>query len=230
LSSSTVLGAWTLLSLAAPASGLSVGMHKTFGAVTITRGDSASHCGQPGGASHSAIGRMSLKGPQRYRDNRKPAFHSSRNLGSQRGMRGNIFGALPHQRPARALRTRSEPRPHPKCGPGRAPFPGRVSLRAGIANLLEVLDRVQTGLPIGYMDVQIVLLALFVDRDALTDSPCSRASSGWLENGILDAVFRYSILAEQVRRNTWANLVRTNTCYAVIPAPIRPRNSPPNSG
>jgi hypothetical protein len=39
-------------------------MQKKIGAVRITRGDSLSHRGQSCGASHSAIGRMSVNGPQ----------------------------------------------------------------------------------------------------------------------------------------------------------------------
>jgi hypothetical protein len=39
-------------------------MQKKFGAVRMTRGAALSHRGQSRGASHSAIGRMSVKGPQ----------------------------------------------------------------------------------------------------------------------------------------------------------------------
>jgi hypothetical protein len=40
-------------------------MQKKFGAVRMTRSDSLAHRGQSCGASHSAIGRMSVNGPQR---------------------------------------------------------------------------------------------------------------------------------------------------------------------
>jgi hypothetical protein len=43
----------------------------------------------------------------------------------------------------------------------------RVGLSPGIAELLKMLDRVEAGLPVGDMHVEIVLLALFVDGDAL---------------------------------------------------------------
>ena len=43
---------------------LSEGMQKKFGAVRITRGDCISQRGQSCGSSHSAIGRMSVNGPQ----------------------------------------------------------------------------------------------------------------------------------------------------------------------
>jgi hypothetical protein len=69
LYSATVCGAWALRSLVANAVRRSDGMQKKFGAVRITRGDSLSHRGQSCGASHSAIGRMSVNGPhasQRY--------------------------------------------------------------------------------------------------------------------------------------------------------------------
>src|ERR1700690_497246 len=64
LYSATVLGAWALRSLVASALRLSDGMQKNAGAVRITRGASVSHCGQSCGVSHSAIGRMSVNGPQ----------------------------------------------------------------------------------------------------------------------------------------------------------------------
>jgi hypothetical protein len=64
LYSPTVFGALELRSLVAWALRLSDGMQKKFGAVRITRGASAAHCGQSCGASHSAIGRMSVNGPQ----------------------------------------------------------------------------------------------------------------------------------------------------------------------
>src|SRR5258708_16966278 len=43
----------------------------------------------------------------------------------------------------------------------------RIGLRAGIAELLQVLDRVQAGLPVGDMHIEVVLPALLVDRDTL---------------------------------------------------------------
>jgi hypothetical protein len=64
LYSPIVLGALAERSLVAWALRLSDGMQKKFGAVKITRGDSLSHFGQSCGASHSAIGRMSVNGPQ----------------------------------------------------------------------------------------------------------------------------------------------------------------------
>src|SRR3981189_280970 len=64
LYSPTVLGALALRSLVAWALRRSEGMQKKFGAVRITRGASIAHCGQSCGASHSAIGRMSVNGPQ----------------------------------------------------------------------------------------------------------------------------------------------------------------------
>src|SRR5215213_5486735 len=64
LYSPSVFGAWALRSLVAMALRLSEGMQKNAGAVRITRGDSDSHFGQSCGSSHSAIGRMSVKGPQ----------------------------------------------------------------------------------------------------------------------------------------------------------------------
>jgi hypothetical protein len=64
LYSPTVLGALAERSLVAWALRLSDGMQKKFGAVRMTRGDSVSQRGQSCGASHSAIGRMSVKGPQ----------------------------------------------------------------------------------------------------------------------------------------------------------------------
>ncbi len=53
-----------LRSLVAWALRLSEGMQKNAGAVRITRGASSAHCGQSCGSSHSAIGRMSVNGPQ----------------------------------------------------------------------------------------------------------------------------------------------------------------------
>src|SRR5439155_22122642 len=64
LYSPDVFGAWRLCSLVAWALRLSDGMHKNFGAVRMTRGDSSSQRGQSCGRSHSAIGRMSVNGPQ----------------------------------------------------------------------------------------------------------------------------------------------------------------------
>jgi hypothetical protein len=64
LYSPTLLGALALRSLVVWAFRLSDGMQKKFGAVKITRGASTSHRGQSCGASHSAIGRMSVNGPQ----------------------------------------------------------------------------------------------------------------------------------------------------------------------
>src|SRR5207253_460836 len=64
LYSASVCGAWRLFSLVASALRRSEGMQKKFGAVRITRGEDSSHCGQASGRSHSAIGLMSVKGPQ----------------------------------------------------------------------------------------------------------------------------------------------------------------------
>src|ERR1700704_161998 len=64
LYSADVIGALELRSLVAAALRLSEGMQKNAGAVRITRGDSVSQLGQSCGSSHSAIGRMSLNGPQ----------------------------------------------------------------------------------------------------------------------------------------------------------------------
>jgi len=58
------LGAWALRSLVAGALRLSERMQKNAGAVRITRVASLSHCGQSCGRSYSAIGRMSVNGPQ----------------------------------------------------------------------------------------------------------------------------------------------------------------------
>ena len=69
LYSASVLGACKLRSLVAIAFRLSAGMQKKFGAVRMTRGAEAAHRGQSCGSSHSAIGRVSVKGPhssQRY--------------------------------------------------------------------------------------------------------------------------------------------------------------------
>ena len=72
----------------------------------------------------------------------------------------------------------------------------RIGLRTGIAELLEVLDRVQAGLPIGDMHVEVMLLALLVDRDAFEDQIVFvvRRDRRRLEYRILDAVFRYAVL------------------------------------
>lgn len=59
-----VFGALALRSLVACALRLSDGMQKNAGAVRMTRGARASHFGQSFPSSHSAIGRMSVKGPQ----------------------------------------------------------------------------------------------------------------------------------------------------------------------
>jgi hypothetical protein len=64
LYSPTVLGALALRSLVACAFLLSAGMQEKFGAFKIARGHEFSHFGQSCGASHSAIGRMSVNGPQ----------------------------------------------------------------------------------------------------------------------------------------------------------------------
>src|ERR1700731_976526 len=72
----------------------------------------------------------------------------------------------------------------------------RVSLRAGIAELLEVLDRVQASLPIGDMYIEVMLLTLLVDRDALEDQIVLVVRRDWrrLEYGVLDAVFGDAVL------------------------------------
>src|SRR5712691_757325 len=64
LYSASVFGAWALRSLVAIAVRRSDGMQEKFGAVSITRGAELSHRGQSCGSSHSAIGRMSVNGPQ----------------------------------------------------------------------------------------------------------------------------------------------------------------------
>jgi hypothetical protein len=64
LYSPTVLGAFALRSLVAYAFRLSAGMQKKLGALKIARGDELVHFGQSCGASHSAIGRISVNGPQ----------------------------------------------------------------------------------------------------------------------------------------------------------------------
>jgi hypothetical protein len=64
LYSAEVFGALELRSLVVYALRLSDGMQKNAGAVKITRGAVTSHCGQSCGSSHSAIGRISVNGPQ----------------------------------------------------------------------------------------------------------------------------------------------------------------------
>jgi hypothetical protein len=69
LSDASVRGAWALRSLVAWASRVAAGIVEQWGAVRITRGALESHAGQSEGKSHSAIGRMAVKGPhslQRY--------------------------------------------------------------------------------------------------------------------------------------------------------------------
>src|SRR2546429_3132442 len=44
-----------------------------------------------------------------------------------------------------------------------------VGLGAAVAEFLQVLDGVQAGLAVGHGHVQVVLLALFVHRDAFED-------------------------------------------------------------
>jgi hypothetical protein len=58
------LGALALRSLVACAFRLSAGIQKKLGALKMARGDKLAHFGQSPGASHSAIGRMSVNGPQ----------------------------------------------------------------------------------------------------------------------------------------------------------------------
>src|SRR5207244_3469995 len=72
----------------------------------------------------------------------------------------------------------------------------RIGLRAGIAELLQILDRVEARLAIGNVDVEIVLLALLVDRDAFEDQIVLvvRRDRRRLEHGILDAVFGDAVL------------------------------------
>ena len=64
LYSASVLGACALRSLTLWAFRLSAGMQAKCGAVRMTRGEDAVQPGQSCGKSHSAIGRMSVKGPQ----------------------------------------------------------------------------------------------------------------------------------------------------------------------
>ena len=44
-----------------------------------------------------------------------------------------------------------------------------VGLRARVAELGQIFDGVQAGLPVGDVNVEVVLLALLVDRDAFED-------------------------------------------------------------
>jgi hypothetical protein len=44
-----------------------------------------------------------------------------------------------------------------------------IRLGAAVAELLQVLDGIQAGLAVGHGHVQVVLLALFVHRDAFED-------------------------------------------------------------
>src|SRR5216684_8367872 len=71
-----------------------------------------------------------------------------------------------------------------------------ISLRLRVAELGEVLDRVEAGLAIGDVDIEIVLLAPFVDRDALEDQivVVGRRDRRRLEDRVLDAVFRHPVL------------------------------------
>src|SRR5215218_6592326 len=72
----------------------------------------------------------------------------------------------------------------------------RVSLRPRVTELGEVFDRVETGLPIGNVNVEVMLLASLVDRDALEDQVVvvGRRDRARLEDRILDAVFGDAIL------------------------------------
>ena len=64
LYSPSVFGALALRSLVANALRRSEGMQKKFGALRIARGEETAQLGQICGESHSAIGRMSVNGPQ----------------------------------------------------------------------------------------------------------------------------------------------------------------------
>lgn len=64
LDEASARGACALRSLVAWASRLAVGIVEKYGAVRITRGELAPHAGQSEGLSHSAIGRIVVKGPQ----------------------------------------------------------------------------------------------------------------------------------------------------------------------
>jgi hypothetical protein len=64
LYSRSVFGALALRSLVAWALRRSAGMQKKFGALKMARGEEVAHFGQSRGSSHSAIGRMSVNGPQ----------------------------------------------------------------------------------------------------------------------------------------------------------------------
>src|SRR3981081_524332 len=72
----------------------------------------------------------------------------------------------------------------------------RIGLCPGIAELLEILDRIQACLTIGDMNIEVMLLAALVDRDALEDQIVLvvRRDRRRLEYGILDAVFGNTIL------------------------------------
>ena len=64
LYSASVFGACALRSFTTWALRWSAGMQAKCGAVRMTRGDDVVQLGQSCGRSHSAIGRMSVKGPQ----------------------------------------------------------------------------------------------------------------------------------------------------------------------
>src|ERR1700728_1417865 len=73
-----------------------------------------------------------------------------------------------------------------------------VGLSGRIAELCQVLDRVQTGLAISNMNVEVVLLALLVDRDAFEDQiiiVCRNYLRGF-EDRILDSVFVHAAFNE----------------------------------
>src|SRR5690242_12193005 len=72
----------------------------------------------------------------------------------------------------------------------------RIGLRAGVTELLQILDRIQAGLAIGDVNVEIMLLTLLVNRDALEDQIVLvvRRDRRRLEHWILDAVFGDAIL------------------------------------
>ncbi len=71
-----------------------------------------------------------------------------------------------------------------------------IGLRARITELLQILDGIQTRLTIGNRYIQIVLLALLVDRDALKNQEVLvvRRHRRRLENRIFDAVLRHAVL------------------------------------
>src|SRR5205823_12830074 len=72
----------------------------------------------------------------------------------------------------------------------------RIGLCARVAELLQIFDRVQAGLAVGDVDVEVMLLAGLVDRDALEDQIVLvvRRNRRRLEHGILDAVLGDAIL------------------------------------